>query len=147
MKSTVSTQPSAASSVTIASFQAASASSLKPTVGLRAKRSAMPAADGGSPSPSELTKRTGATGRSSAAGSVSPAWRSARSSAADSNAQLRHARAISHSGGATFHWSTVARCSQKLASVHDAGQVEIRAGGVQRLAALSKSPTSSPTPS
>jgi hypothetical protein len=46
-----------------------------------------------------------------------PAWRSARSSAADSNDQLRHRRKSSHSGG-SCHCSTVPRWSQKDSSVH-----------------------------
>ena len=95
-----------------------SASSLKPTVGLASKRRAIASTDGGSPSPSEFTNRTGRGSSDSAAGSDSPAWRSARSSAADSKAQLRQLRARSHSGGCGFHWSSVARCSQKLSSVH-----------------------------
>ena len=49
--------------------------------------------DGGSPRPSELTKRSGRGSRPSTSCSGRPAWRSARSSAADSNAQLRHRRA------------------------------------------------------
>ena len=49
--------------------------------------------------PSELTNRTGRGVSPSTSCSERPAWRSARSSAADSNAQLRRRRAPSHAGG------------------------------------------------
>jgi hypothetical protein len=70
---------------------------LKPTVGFNATRRAIRSTDGGSPNPSEFTNRSGRGSSPNADGSVSPAWRSARSSAAASNAQLRQLRAISHS--------------------------------------------------
>jgi hypothetical protein len=89
LKSIVSTAPVAATSSTSAGDQVASASSLKRTPGERASRRRTGSIEGCSPRPSKLTKRTGRGSRLSTSCSERPAWRNARSSAADSNAQLR----------------------------------------------------------
>src|SRR5437773_3069124 len=108
LKSIVSTAPVAATSSTSSGGQVASASSLKRTPGERASRRRTGSIDGSLPRPSELTKRTGCGSSPSTSCSERPAWRSARSSAADSNAQLRKRSAPSHSGG-SGHSSSVAR--------------------------------------
>ncbi len=93
-----------------------------------------------------MTKRTGCGSSPSTSCSERPAWRSARSSAADSNAQLRKRSATSHSGG-SGHSSSPPRCSQKPASVHSP------ASGSDGLVSCSVVPssrnaeTSSPSPS
>ena len=92
-----------------------------------------------------MTKRTGCGSSPSTSCSERPAWRSARSSAADSNAQLRKRSAASHSGG-SGHSSSVARWSQKPASVHSpssgsAGRVSCSAVPSSR-----NTETSSPEP-
>ena len=83
-------------SSTSSGAQVASASSLKRTPGERASRRRTGSIDGSLPRPSELTKRTGCGSSPSTSCSERPAWRSARSSAADSNAQLRKRSATSH---------------------------------------------------
>ena len=92
-------------------------SSLKRRSGWASSRRAIGSNVGGSPSPSELTKRTGDGVRPIASCSEVPACASARSSAADSNAQLRQ-RCIPSHGAGTGHWSISARWSQKDSSVH-----------------------------
>ena len=66
-----------------------------------------------------------------------PAWRSARSSAADSNAQLRKRRAPSHSGG-SGHSSSVARCVAEAGQRPLALERQRRSGLVQRGAVLAE---------
>src|SRR3954471_12402076 len=126
-----STAPVAATAAARDEDHDASASSLKRRFGYRARRRPIAPCSGGSPSPSELTKRTGAGTRPSASGRPRPACASARSRAADSKAHRRQRRAISHAGG-SVHRSRAARCSQKVAQRPAARQREGRRGGEER---------------
>src|ERR671934_1553286 len=150
LKSIVSTAPVAATSSTSAGAQVACASSLKRTPGERARRRRSGSIEGSLPRPSELTKRTGCGWSPSTSCSGRPAWRRARSSAADSNAHWRKRSAPSHSGG-SGHSSSAATWSQKPASVHspssgNAGRVSCSAVPSSRNTEMSSPSPSTPTP-
>ena len=146
LKSIVSTAPVAATSSTSAGAQLVSASSLKWTSGERSSRRRKGSIDGGLPRPSELTKRTGCGSSPSTSCSGRPAWRNARSSAADSNAQLRNRSATSHSGG-SGHSGSVASCAQKLSSVHSPASGSAGCRSCSVVPSSLNTPTSSPSPS
>ncbi len=99
---------------------------------------------GGSPSPNELTNVTGCAVRPSTSGRLVPDWRSARSSAADSNVHRRQLRCSSNSGG-SGHMSIASTWARKSASVaHSPVSGKSLA---RRLTWASGIPTCSPMPS
>ncbi len=115
-KSTESTAPSATSAEISRSSHEGVGSSLKRSPGAISRRRMTGSSEGGSPRRSEATNVTGRGSRASAACSVVPAWRSARSSAAESNAQLRYSRNSGRAVGCGNRSSERTR-SAKLSSV------------------------------